>query len=1005
MYIPVSLANGATFVDCEVDVSGALVAECAVRYEGQDYAPGVEIQVERTKTVRLSTTVSEYTEISVVLAGKQHYWYVDLPKSLRYVAANEYKSVTGTTYGGLLNTQTQTSRAFTPTETFTGGDASAAIDFVKKDIWFFNTNNEVKKLTIATQPIAVLFVPRWSAVDGVTTTCYIATVSQLLQLDSSFNVAETFEVESGVVAASGDVNGNIVLAYAGKLVRWKDNAVLSTIVAPDLTAIHSLFVTPSNDYLVGCASGLVLSSLEDGIWFTTTINTYVGRYWAFDINDTFLYAVDAGNRLIAKISLVDFTYTPVYFDKVPRDVVADGDDVYVSFLNDATAKRFNKELTTSQDVTALKSFGAAFLGDYLVTDLYSDAADVTLAEPAVTEAVTLVDSMPRAKETQHQWIVDWARPEFVRLGTTDVVMRVNGTPFTSGYLRSGDLVTFTIPATSEWYFDRNVSLIGRRAVTFRFRTVPKLYPDTVTLPSVLEAFLKVEYLESFVVAGMTYGFTATVSAGSPELLFSVNGGAFGTTGTIKNDDVVEVSVRVTSLISRRTAHDIVVDGAEQHVASTWTVLPMALNGVTKRDTSEVLKSRFGELHVQSAIETLEPFTPTLSPYVTIGYDTAQWELAGDCEAFTTQYGCTKHSQATVGISDVSQWFINSKEASFSKTSEVQHVRYSHVVSTNAAYSVNASAVTFLGNTEFALVESGTVLSVNGVYAIAAQFAGAKLSAAYGIAAQISSAQLSAEYSLVSDEARLEIEADYAHVPAHTRLGVEVDYAHVPAYTRLGVAADWVRPAGAERHLTEAIYQVFESGERAPVPASYALGVKANRTMFEAQSSLSWRYPMSEIETQMLRRVSNGTYVIAGLYDVREATNVLEFSASVVLRPSVEHYGVHTVFERYTSSTRFEVQQNVERRTSNTMLVDRPAVEFIHSQRTGYQLSEEASAFFTSQEDAEAYATSINLSAGVVYKQINGKWVFTLAPTASTATCSLGELPPTALRRFGYVGGG
>ena len=152
-------------------------------------------------------------------------------------------------------------------------------------------------------------------------------------------------------------------------------------------------------------------------------------------------------------------------------------------------------------------------------------------------------------------------------------------------------------------------------------------------------------------------------------------------------------------------------------------------------------------------------------------------------------------------------------------------------------------------------------------------------------------------------------------------------------------------------------------------------------------------------------MSNVTYAIDGLYDVREATNVLEFSASVVLRPSVERYGVHTVFERHASSTRFEVQQNVERRTSNSMLVDRPVVEFIHSQRTGYQLSEEASAFFTSQQDAEAYAASINLSTGVVYKQINGKWVFTLAPTSSTASCPLGELPPAASRRFGYVGGG
>lgn len=973
MHIPVSLASGASFVDCVVDVSGTLVAACAVRYEGQDFAPGVEIPVERTKTVRLSTTIAGYAEISVVLAGKQHYWYVDLPKSLRYVDGLEYKNLTGSVYGSLRNTQAQTSRSFATTGTFTGGDVVAAIDFVKKDIWFFNANNEVKKLTTTTAPIAVIFVPRWSSVDGVSTTCFIVTASQLLKLDANFTITNTYEIEAGVVAASGDVAGNIVLAYANKMVRWRDNSIVDTITAPELTGIHSVMVMPDDSIITGVASGIALSRIDNAIWVTSVICALPGRYWAFDINTTYLYAADAGNRLVAKIALSDYAYTPVYFDKVPRDVVVNGDDVYVSFLNDATAKKFDKELTSSADVTGVKSFGAAFMGAYLVTDLYSDAADVTKAETPVAESVTLIDNMPREEVAEHQWVVNWVRPEFVRLGNTDVTVQVNGQVFTQGYLRNGDIITFSVPETSGWYYDRNVSLIGRRAVTFRFRTVPKLYPDLVTIPSVLEAFLKVEYFDSFVVTGMTYGFSSAVSSNAPELLFSVNGGEFGSIGTIKNDDVVEVVAKITSLASVRTDLDIVVDSGGE-IASTWTVLPMTLNGVTKRDTREITRAQVVELFEQSPVEALDAFQVALSPHVPVAYTDANWLRQTDRKTYSTQFGCTKHTQATVGISDVAQWMQNAKEIAFLGETEAQLEQYAHVEVASGEYVPNAQQVTFAHSVEFEFVPAQGVNSQSASYVFSVRASGYGVSTAY-------------ERSVFRT---FEIEAEYERA---------VDTA------RVYIDTQWNRRLGASRYSVVQVYQKVAPSLRQIADMDFEVRVATTPLQTTAQPSLSWRYPVSEFEAQSMRR-EHGTRVLQDTeFNIGTSQQAVEISASIMLRPPIEKYGVHSVYERRTIGERHEVSASFERRVPQVILIDMPVPEFVHSTRNDYTLAAEDSAFFDQQSEAEAYAASINLTQGVVYKQINGKWIFTLTPTANTAACPLGELPPAAMRRFGYVGGG
>lgn len=977
MFIPVTLASGQSFVDCVIDVTGTLRAACAVDYEGQSYAANADIAVARGKTVRLKANITQYAAISVTLAGKQLYWYVDVPKTLRYVTGDEYKALTGSTYGKLLNTQTAAQTSFSPTGTFTGGDTVAAIDYVKKDIWFFNTKSEVKKLTVAEVPVAVVFVPRWSEIEGVVVTPYVVTDSKLYRLSTTFSVAQSWDIEAGVVAASGDVEGFVALAYENKIARWKNGAVSSTLIDPQLQGIHSLYVTPSNAYVTGNANGIGYSVNDQGSWSTLMLTSNVGRYWSFDVNDTYLFAVDAANRLVARITLEDNTFTPVYYNQVPRDVVVHGDDVFVSFLDSATAKKYNKDMTSSVDVPALKSFGATYLSAYMVTNLYADAAPVTKLEVTPAPSVQYVDNIARDEEYIHQWIVDWDRPEFTTVGAGAIEVRVNGTPFTSGYLRKGDIVRLTVPASAAYYDDRQVSFVGMRAVSLVFRTEPKLFPDTAIIDPVNQAFPNIEYDASYVVEGITDGFTVDVITLSKELTFSINGDDFDKAGTIQNGDTVYLAITVKGLLAQRVPHKIVTN--DGHVAASWSVLPMLLEGVTIRQESTEEKPRYGEQSVQSNIEQINAPTPVRASPALV----EEWEADGTAARPSKVYLTTVsgyRNPCDAAHSSAAQAFdITQKSKQF-----VSPVQSADVVA-SSTYGVGAYAQPVFDRQNVAFALSASWMSPT---ATATRFAGAQ----YGYTAAYHMESIGAAYTYMAAQDRQSVNAVWGEQPKAVRYSLTQQFSVKAAPTRPLVNAQGLRYVPFNRFFHESL-----ANRAAPT----------HRVEFVATLSPLWRYPAYALDTAALRR-ELGTFHEYGVdAELRVPANRVLLSASFTLRPSNNAYATSVAYVRRSAPSRLEVAIQTVRRNNAGMLIPMPVQpQFVHSSRNEYTLSSEDSSLYATEAEAIAYATAINLPVGSIQtKQLNGKWIFVLPPTATSASCPVGERPPELRRRYGYVGGG
>lgn len=1019
MFIPVTKAVGPAQVDIVADVSGTFTAACPFLYEGQGYLANSEIQVERTKTIRLTTEVSGYAEISVVLSDKQHYWFVDKPKTLRYVDDDAYKRITGSVAGQLLNTSTGESVPYIATQAFTGGDTVASIDFVKKKVWFFNTNSEVKVVTLSETPVAVLFVPRWSTVEGIVTVCYIVTQSSIIKMTDNLDIDETFPVEAGIVAASGDVKGMIVLAYDNRLVQWRDNVIEATIVQTGLLGIHSLFVAPDNTYVVGCNSGVMFVWNSEGQWESDTVTTYTGRYWAFDINALYLYAVDAFNRCLVKISLAERTYTAIYYDLIPRDVVVtDTDEVYVSFLNSATALRYDVELATGVEVPALKSFGAAYLDAYYVTNLYSDAADVTKLEPTVEPSVIEVNELARNEEFVYRWTVDWVRPEFVRVGNTSAVVRVNGNVFTSGYLRSGDSVAVYLPATDGYYDDRYVALIGRRDTVFAFRTVPKLFPDYVVVDSVLSAFLRITYEDMFEVTGMTWGFDVGITLNSVDVQFAVNDGEFGHTGRIKNGDIIHLVGSVKSLIAKRTAHQIVTQYDEP--VAEWTLLPMLLDGTTKRTQATIKKDKFAHLFEANSSSLSPQQTPVTYPSIT-ALSTETYAAPANQTTFSTVNVNGECSPALPCYAVEDTRFAVQPSAP-SVTGEATFDTQSNA----QTYGFDSTAHQGTQRTSYAL---NTELKSSGLMRVhIAEFqTDVDLRAQSNVDyfdATTGSVSLNTTYMVSSVCERRVFDVydtvmEYVHRPIGYVAYADLDYLSGAGYTTSWSANGIENYTLSSIQYMDAVFNKVDSAVALEQQMNHFRFVAFHREQFVAGADAFWSYPISEFSAAADQRIQKNRHSVVTDAERRLLPTHWEFdsdpalrslgvfvgiSASYALRPSSDRYAIHIAYARTKSTTRHDIQTAFVQRTSNSRTVDAPQRVFVHSSRNSYTLSDVTSGFGT-LEQAQAYAESINVAATATYLEKDGKWIFITQPIAENAACAVVTNPPTLQRRYGYAGGG
>ena len=984
MFIPVSLASGSTYVDVTLDATGVLKAGCAVTYKGTDYAANTDIQVTKGDTARLTTTVTAYAEISVVLAGKTYLWFVDLPKSLRYVTTPAYKAITGSTYGKLYKPGSNKQLSYAATGTFAVADAVASVDYAKKEIWFFNTNDEVKKLTFAETPVAITFAPIWSEAESVAAVPWVVTAGKLYKLTNTFDVATSYALTGTPLAATGDMEGNIVIGFADRIEVWSNAGALMYTQTGTFTGLTSMLCDNTGLLYLGLAAGISTVLRVAGSFTVTSILDRAGLYFDMDLNDTYVYVVDATNRCLLLINRGSKNLEKVvYYSKVPLDVVVNRTEIYVSFLDATGVVKYDQTLSTATDVaTTVRSAGAAYMGEVAVTDLYSDAADVTSAEPNVSPVQTIVENVPYDGVYEHTWTVNWIRPEYVKLGTTTATVKVNGVDWTAGYLKNGDVVKITVPAKAAYYDARAVTFMGRRATTFQMRTEPKLFPTLSTLTQVNDALPRVVYDDLFAVEGMTDGFSVNIDTDDSIIEFSVNGGEFGKTGTIKNGDIVEVHATPVSLLAQRIAYTI--NTVFDKPVATWTLLMMQLNG------AEVWKENVTKME-RGLTVVYEP-PERLSNDALLG----DWYDSNSVQSFTAA-GPDVSTQPTVLSAD----------------------GYAPLCDKTRIIKVNAVQSPVVDKSQFAKLQlptadrlpTQTVLKVQSE-AEAQRSHWDKLILFTGWDAQASAQATIAYTAAIFDLSGIKTKPMFTDVREAFRLShlnapqyINLTYKQSPLKTPNKIPLSYYRTALKAPQYLDAVYKQDPLNTPNYTPAVWDRPQMSRAWQFDLGVDKFYRYPVNEIEAAYQRHVTLGQAFSDMPYieGLRPNNERITLQMSYVVRPGRILYAVNTAYERRASIERPTQAMAFVRVVSSMKEVAKPTPVFETPKRNSYIMADKDRGVFATQAEAEAYFATLGIELEVEYVQIDGKWIFVTLPESVTASCPVTQ--PEFKKRFGYVRGG
>lgn len=1000
MYIPVSLASGATTVDCTVSLSGDLVAACAVVYKGTTYNPGTTIPVKKGDVVRLSTTVTAYAEISVQLGGKQYYWFVDLPKTLRYISDLAYQRLTGNTYGKLTHYPSGNQVPYTETGNFTAGDAVASIDFVKKEVWFFNAAGNVRKVTLSVAPVAVVFAPRWVLIEGTVTVAYIVTKSQIIRLTSTFLVDVIFNITDGVVAASGDVDGNLVLAYTNSLTRWSPSTgtVLGSIVNAELSALHGLYVLPDNSYITFGNGGVKRTALNGSNYVTSIVLAFNGTYIGADSNKTDLYVVDGANRCVIKIVLADFTFSMTYFDQVPRSVTIHDTTLYVGFFDSTTSYTMGLDFSNRTALTTTKTFGAAYLNDYVVTDLYSDAASVTTAEPAVSAELWQPTDFAYNTAIHYEWTCTWPRAEYVKLATSPgATVKLNGLAWTGGYLRFGDKLVIDLPAATDYYYDRWVTLMGRRPVSIMLRTEPKLFPEPKSLPQINNAVPKFEYLSpAYTITGLTEGFSTHVTSnvGEEEVSFSVNGGDYVYEADIKNGDVIVVRSWLKNLRPKRNTHDTHTVG--DNVVFSITLLPMVLNGVEIRREHTDLRNRYdGMLGNGQSVNKQDTRTPWFNRAESVAMAQGDADIVRNPSVLPNQTvptalrittGSLKRSELGNPDCLMQNTSLSKQNWDYSASRQLQATLYPQD-GPSAAYTTAAGVWVHIPEVEAVRNEQSHYFTMEvSFYKWEPNFYFVD-----AIPILLGEAPVYAMDTAWLPVLRQHIEKINIEFGRYATFHIEkrdAEYGKnsVSHYEKLG--AEYA--AQTLRHVE---YQDVVAGVRPAINRSYAdLLVQGYRIWhLEVIDAPDWDRP----DVQKFQAIS-------AAYDWRQDTGIHGVDIVYGHRNYGKPASVDAVYDWNDVNESPATAMVYERHNSASIEVAQATPMFAVASQD-FTLPEEQSGF-GSEAQARAYAAEVNAQRTSFF-QISGKWVFVAAPVAENAVCGIIVLPPEQQKRYGYVGGG
>lgn len=1034
MFIPVSINTGLTTVSCVATATGDLTANCEVLYKSASYQPNVAIPVVKGDTIQLRTTVTGPAQIVVGLGDRTYYWHVDLPKTLRYVEDLAFQRVTGSVYGKLYSFPSNTQKTYVETGTLTKNeDILASIDYQKKEIWLFGSLGAVKKITTPEKPVAVVFLPRWSIDEDVATAPYVVTDSKVYALtdDMSLDIAGGVVITTGsaVNGACADASGIVFVTstYVGRIIPGQGATQLTNVGG------SSVQVTYDNKIVLGRNDGFISIFTQTGASYSEEIifterelpnGSVIGvnSKYLLDVNHAeYVFAVDMVNRKVISIKLDDKTVSQLNLDLVPSSIVSEKDSVYVSFFNHTKAFKYGVDLTGLEEVNSVKTHGSSFLTEFMATDLYADAADVTTAEISTAIRLDQYDVSVDETSLDVTWTVPWTRPQYLKLVTPGATATLNGDPFTEGYVVAPSQLVISMPNDGEYYAESQINLLGYRPVSVHFRTEPKLFPDSVTLNTVYEAFIRKQYEDIFQVEGMTDGFSVDVSTDSGDMEFSINDAPYATSGTIKNGDVVEVRATIRNMITKRNQHDIMTEFGMP--VSLWTILVMQLNGAQFRPDTTLEKHKFDVIRQEeSATEehTVEPqigivapqmlSTDTYAPLVSASYicegdvECNHWDSNVVMQGSLVQSlgGTTRilEQSTSAVLSDKNRMIERSVSAVLAgKTNNVEHGYEAVIVYSDSSYDspILRMDATFREGQKSFFYDADYSVSVS--LAVSEHASNTERRAGVSVSIQDNVFYLTRESELTLD-------TETFRYVSMSSIAYQYDYLREHAAHTIGIDAEYVRrlmtslefAASVDRFYSNPTVDLNAVYEKTLLP-TWAEHVSEYGTLVRSNQYAS------ESPAQLL---SNITYA-----DHSSVSHMLygptygEWGSDVGINGQQTYVDVVTTGTVSGSSEGAFASNVVVFSQHESIMVPMPAREWVVDTHQELYLEADQSGFFDTLEDAQAYAATLNLELNTPaqFKQYGDKWILVSAPVVDNAACFPTTAPPSSQRRFGYAGGG
>ena len=1019
MFIPVSINTGLTTVSCVATATGDLTADCEVLYKSASYQPNVAIPVVKGDTIQLRTNVTGPAQIVVELGDRTYYWHVDLPKTLRYVEDLAFQRVTGSVYGKLYSFPSNTQQTYVETGTLSKNeDILASIDYQKKEIWLFGSLGAVKKITTPEKPVAVVFLPRWSIDEDVATTPYVVTESKVYALtdDMSLDIAGGVVIATGplVNGACADASGIVFVTntYVGRIIPGQGATQLTN------TGGSSVQVTFDNKIVLGRNDGFISIFTQSGASYSEEIvfterklpnGSVIGvnTKYLLDVNHAeYVFAIDMVNRKVISIKLDDKTVNQLNLDFVPSSIVSEKDSVYVSFFDHTKAFKYGVDLTGLEEVNSVKTHGSSFLTEFMATDLYEDATDVTKAEDSTAIRFNQHDIGVDETSLTATWIVPWTRPQYIRLITPGATATLDDQPFTEGYVVSPSQLVVSMPNDGEYYAESQVDLMGYRPVSIHFRTEPKLFPNSVTLNTVYEAFIRRQYDDIFQVEGMTDGFSVQVGTDSGDMEFSINDAPYAKTGTIKNGDVVEVRAVIKNMITKRNQHDIMTEFGMP--VSLWTILVMQLNGASFRPDTTLEKHKFDVVRQEeSATEehTVEPQISIAAPQM-LSTDTyaplvsASYMCEGDVECNHWDSNVVMQGSLVQSLSGTTRILEQSTSSSVAGTTRSVEHGYEAVI----AYS-DSSYDSPLLRMEATFREGEKSFLYDADYLVSVSLAVSEYASDTERRAGVSVSVQDNVFYLTRDASKYTLDAETFRYVSMSSIAYQYDYLREHAAHTIGIDAEYVRRLSASLEFAATVDR-FYSNPTVDLNAVYEKTLLPTQVehVSDYEALIRSRHYATESPTQLLANITYADHSAEGrvLYgptygefgsdmDVNGQQTYVDFTAVGIVNTSTETFASNIVmFSQHES-----------------ILVPMPVREWVVDTHQELSLEADQSGFFDTLEDAQAYAATLNLELNTPaqFKQYGDKWILVSAPVADNAACFPTTAPPSSQRRFGYAGGG